>query len=296
MARSDAPGGESVLIEQIMPAVVLETSVVRIEFFAACLRAGIGPARAQMLFDVAPPELLDLGCFLDRVSITWRYEFGEPHRVGDQLVWGVHTWPLLDRLCLVLDAAERLLTRAQRREFWTRLLDPGKHGDVLAEFLPVLRAGAAVPLGHEAPTGIGNHTADWEFAVEQRKMLTDVKCRIYDGLQLVERIESGERDPDGTAPAPTHDHRGLFRSVESKFPAAESADVLQGVWIVSEVTQEREGFEAAFHRLDPRRVHYAILGSWESALHIVARHAEDQALLASAFHGAGATSPIFARG
>jgi hypothetical protein len=53
-------------------------------------------------------------------------------------------------------------------------------------------------------------------------LLLEVKNRIKDSIEALARIQRGEKDPDGTAPAPTHDPFVLFKNVESKFMKRES--------------------------------------------------------------------------
>ncbi len=93
-----------------------------------------------------------------------------------------------------------------------------------------------------------------------------MKSRFRDLLESIDRLESGERDSDGTAPAPVHNVSLLFQSIEQKYTSTNPALQLQGAWIVTDLKQEESELNAAFDALDRSKVHFAILGDLEPGI------------------------------
>lgn len=238
------------LIERIKPELVGGKSDL-----ASCLRAESGlrgwpDQDCEAMISIVPQELLSCGCFLDRLTDLWRYEFGEPHRIGTELVWGIHMWPPVAVLLDVLGCA-RLRLPPDKLAAYLRLLvaDPRRHQEHLAEMFPMLRVEAAIPAQYEvAGYGAGNRTLDWVIGpVEGRTVKIDVKRRYKDFLAQMEGMS------DGDIPPPAHDPALLFLSVEQKFREADPQSSLQGAWIVTDIKQEEDELERAFAGLDARR-------------------------------------------
>jgi len=133
-------------------------------------------------------------------------------------------------------------------------------------------------------TGVGNHDIDWRIASgEGRPVLIEVKSRFKDLLEMLNQIEEGEYNPDGTAPAPKHDVSFLFRSIEQKYPQSDPTLQLQGAWIATYVQQEETELSLAFAALDGLKVHFVILGDWEPGIKLLTRRDEDYQFLISLF-------------
>lgn len=98
-----------------------------------------------------------------------------------------------------------------------------------------------------------------------------MKSKAVDLIRSFEHVEAGERAPDGTVPAPDHDTDLLFRSIETKFLPTRPGGVPQGAWIHSALKQEGQEFEESFLKLDPGRVQFVILGSWDGEVHLLTR-------------------------
>jgi hypothetical protein len=237
------------------------------------LRGRDRPA-AEALVGMVPAVLRQVPCFLDRMTGRWLYDFGEPVTTTTGYVWGVgKTWHDLALLADVVTCASLRLEEAERRDYLTRLADPRKHEDMLFEFAPILRLDrtttAAYEVTGESP---GNRTIDWRIQGQDGfGLLLEVKSKAVDLIRSFERVEAGERASDGTVPAPDHDTDLLFRSIETKFLPTKTGGAPQGAWIHSALKQEGREFEKSFLKLDPERVQFVILGSWDGEVHLLTR-------------------------
>lgn len=235
-----------------------------------------------------PRVLRRAPCFLSRLTQEWLCEFGEPidGLPGDSIATGTHMFPPIDRLLDVLLCARQRFSDREFEQYIRRLSDLSKHQDVLAEMLPVLRLDSAVEAEFEvAGHAEGNHTVDWRIRrMAGPPVLLDVKHRIRDLIEGLGRICAGERDADGSAPAPTHDTGILFRSTAAKFKSRDSSQYLQGVWIVTQLMQECSKLNDTFGRIDSSRLHFAIINNWGEEAYILARETTHVRELASLFH------------
>jgi hypothetical protein len=160
-----------------------------------------------------PAQIVKLICFFDRITGLWRYDYGEPFDLaGGQVVFRGNTYNEVDRLFDVLNCARWRLNPRQLSNYLRRLADPNKRQDLLIEFAPILRLDPSAEVDYEvAGYTEGNNTIDWFIRSERVSLLLEVKNRIKDSIEALARIQRGEKDPDGTAPAPTHDPFVLFK-------------------------------------------------------------------------------------
>jgi hypothetical protein len=207
-------------------------------------------------------------------------------------------WIPVDYLFHTVFCAFIRLPAAQRRQYLARLVDRDKHQDALAEFAPVLHLNPDFRAAFEVPgLGSGNRTFDWVIqATQGRQVLLDVKRRTRDFIEYVRRIIAGERDSDGTGPAPTHEPALLFRNVEEKFMPRDPDTYLQGAWIVTDLQQEAGELAAAFEALNARRIHFAILGDWEAGVHVLVRRPVDKPFLLTLLGVSESPRFVFRRG
>jgi len=247
---------------------------------------GITYQEIDSIISSIPLKLLNAYCFFDKLTKIWRYEFGLPFTVGSsQYLYGTHMWPPVKYLFSVLFIAIKRLPDRRRREYFSKLTNIDKHWDTLVEFLPIIRLSEKTQFSYEFPTGIGNLNADWGIAdSEGRIILIDVKRRFRDLLEVMDRIENGEKDPDGTAPAPTHDVSLMFRSTVSKYSQKDPAQQLQGAWIETALKQEETELQNAFDALDGSKLHFAILGGWEPGIKLLTRRSDDHQFLLELFN------------
>jgi hypothetical protein len=242
---------------------------------------------------------LELGCFLDKLSGEWRYDYGEPFVLpgGQNLVFGVNTYNEVDRLFDVLHCARSRLDADRLRNYLLRLADPINHQNFLIEFAPILRVDPSVKVEYEV---IGfserNNTVDWLIRSEPVPVLLEVKKRIRDVIEAFVRIQHGEKDPDGTAPAPIHDPSLLFTSVDTKFMQRSPSEMIQAVWVATTLQQEESELQAAFAKIDPSRVHLAILGDWANDVYVLANDTKAKESVLELLHLRESRRAVFRRG
>lgn len=242
-------------------------------FIALGRSRGIPRSEVSELVALLPDPIRTAPCFLDRLTGLWRYDFGGPFEglPDGNVVLGTNMFHDVEKLYDVLACAKRRLPVAQLSSYVSRLGDAAKHDDTLVEFAPVLRLDATVKLTYEVEgQGEGNKTIDWMMRSGDQVLLLDVKNRTRDLLEAFARIQAGERDPDGSGPAPLHDPALLFRSVEAKFKPCAPGPVVQGAWVHTPLKQEETELLSAFGSLDPTRVHVVLLGGWEDDVYVLA--------------------------
>ncbi len=282
--------GPMMWIEKIQPDMVAAKCSLPNCLAAEALKIGCSSQEADDLVRLLPAPLAVCGCFLDKLTGIWRYEFGAPHTVGTQLVWGTHMWAsvlvLLD--CLV---CARLRLRGAKLDAYLKLLtDDGKHQEYLAEMFPMLRVDPAIPADYElSGRGTGNKTIDWSIQAAGRIVFMDVKRRFADFYAQMS-LPANE-----SMPAPEHDPLLLFRSVEQKFLTANPDSVLQGAFIVTDIKQESRKLDAAFASLDATKVHFAVLGDQRPDVHLLVRREQDRPLLLDLFQATRSHRFVFNR-
>ena len=238
------------LIEAVQPQLVGGIDTLRARLAAEGQARGFSMDQSDAVIEMLPPNLAACGCFLDRLTGIWRYEFGLPHRVGNELIWGVHMWPRVSLLLDVLECARTRLSPDKLRAYIALIDNIRRHLIHLAEMFPMLRVPPGIPADHEVGgLGVGNRTVDWVIGPAfERRVLIDVKRRFADFFGQMEGVAA-----DGRV-APQHDVDLLFRSVQGKFLPKDPAEELQGAWIVTDIRQEETELQAAFDTLDPARV------------------------------------------
>jgi len=268
-------------------------------FVALGKSRGIPIEDTRTIADLVPADIRATPCFLDRLTGIWRYDFGEPfvNLPGGGVVLGTNMFQEVERLYAVLSCARRRLGADKLPGYLATLGNPEKHADALIEFAPILRLGDDVEVEYEvAKHGEGNRTVDWAIRSSGHPLLLlDVKNRAKDLLESLVRLQAGERSPDGSGPAPTHDPLLLFASVEPKFKSQLSSEVVQAVWVHTCMKQEEAELGAAFGRLDSSRVHAAILGDWADDVYVLANDASAKAHLMEVLRVHESRRFVFAR-
>lgn len=277
-------------IDQIFPAVVAEKSTLLERLIAEAMAQGVTREQASAILSIVPERLISAGCFLDKMTGLWRYEFGVPYDIAKDLVWGTHMWVPVDYLYAALFCVYSRLPREKRAAYLGRLADPDAHQATLVEMIPAHKVDPAVPIEFEvAGLGAGNRTVDWAIGPQGgRTVLLDVKRRTTDFIKQAERIGA-----EGAAPEPDHDPLLLFRSVEQKFVSANPDSCLQGIWIVTDIKQDEEQLRRAFSALDASKVHFAILGDWKPDVYVLGRRDEDRQYLLDLFRAEPSTRFTF---
>lgn len=276
-------------IEKIKPELVGGKSTLPDCLAAEGVSRGWAAAETAALMALLPPALSACACFLDKLTGIWRYEFGRPHTVGNELLWGTHMWPPVPVLFEVLACARLRLPPEKLAAYLTLLTDADKQQEYLAEMFPLLRVNSSIPANHEAGgRGAGNTTVDWAIGpVNGRSVLLDVKRRFADFIAQM------SMPAEGSVPAPEHDPALLFRSVEKKYLPADPDAVLQGAWIVTDIKQEAGELDSAFAGLDAGKVHFAVLGDHRPDIHLLVRREQDRAFLLDLFRTAKSDRFVF---
>lgn len=280
------PWNSVMIIDKIFPQVVGKKATMEKCLTEEGISKGEAADKIDVLLSSIPLKLLNADCFFDKMTKLWRYEYGLPFTVANgKYLYGTHMWPSVRNLFSVLSCAILKLPNRRRRDYFTKLTNLEKHWDTLVEFLPIIRLSEDVSFCYEVPTGVGNLNADWGISANDGRMiLVDVKRRFRDLLELVDRIENGEKDPDGTAPAPTHDVGLMFRSSENKYAQKDPDQQLQGVWIETALKQEEGELQTKFSMLDDSNLHFAIFGGWEPGVKLLSKRSEDFQFLLELFN------------
>ena len=280
------------LIEIVQPAVVAKKSRLRKQLFSQAKACGAPKNCASEIISAVPKRLLNARAFRDSLTGLWRYEFGLPYEISDDLLWGTYMWPPVKDLYSALRCAYSRLSSPERTQFLERLADQNEHLSAFAEMIPADKIDSEVPLSFEVPgMGVGNRTVDWVIGpLGNRTILLDVKRRTTDLIQQMERLGDG-----GVAPEPNHDPALLFRSVEDKFIRADPNVCLQGGWIVTDIKQQEDELERAFCALDESKVHFVVIGDWRPDIYTLVRRHQDAQYLLDLFHAERSTRFTYIR-
>lgn len=248
---------------------------------AAKARAfGFGENQISDLLKSIPNNLSNAHCFFDRSQNLWRYEFGHYFQFEKAELHGTHMWRRVDELLRVLNCCTQRLSPAKLHEYLTRLDNPKKHAEVIAEMFPILNLSETIAVDFEiSGRGSGNQTIDWLIGpIGQREILIDVKSRTFDFIQQMDNPAT-----EAVIADPRHETRRLFASLESKFKPADPGTQLQGAWITTLIQQEESELYAAFSELDETKIHFAILGDSNAGGYILVRDEANRLLLAENF-------------
>ncbi len=95
------------LIERLFPQCVGGKAPLRQLLLDAAGSFQITVQEAQILVQLLPSPLIDSLGFLDLSTELWRYEFGEPFVLNDQLIFGTHMFLPINELLLAAGAFAR---------------------------------------------------------------------------------------------------------------------------------------------------------------------------------------------
>lgn len=267
-------------IDSLFPEVVGDKAPLRQLLLDVAPSFGMASQVAQTLVQLLPSPLIDSTGFLDTSTSLWRYEFGEPFILNNQLIFGTHMFLPVNQLLLATRAFARWVPAGKRSAYLAALNNPSKHPTALAEMMPVCRLPSTSTLNYEVSGyGPGNKTVDWTLQERGRLILLDAKSRTTDFIQ-----QACNAAPNGEMPAPQHDHNLMFKGLEDKFKAADSAVQLQGTWITTHIKQNIVEIDKAFSALDSEKVHFAIFGDWQSDVSLLVRREADRKFLLDLFN------------
>jgi len=270
----------SMLIDRVFPSTVRQRDSLPARLIAEARARQLGAEAVDALLMQLPHSLASAGAFLDEMTGLWRYEFGLPYQLGENLIWGTHMWLPVRELLNNLICVVQRVPEPKRDSYLRRLGDPSKHPQTLVEMAPVQRVNRQHSLDFEVVgLGNGNRAVDWVIGTEEGRMvLCEVKKRTKDFLIQFQGIGCAAQ-----APEPNHDPALLFQSVEHKFNSNDPDRYLQGAWIFTDLAQNEVQLQKAFEALDDSKVHFAVLGDWMPDAHVIIRRASDRPYLKKLF-------------
>lgn len=268
------------IIESVFPKIVAEIRPLRERLIARGKELSLSDAELKDIISIVPDTLINSDAFLDRLTGLWRYEYGIPYNIEQEIVWGTHMWVPVNYLFSALSCAYARLSKDKLYKYMVRLTELGKHQETLVEMIPGCKLNSTVDALFEVTgEGEGNFTLDWVVGPHcGRTVLLDVKRRFADFIEQAGKLGNGN-----VAPEPNHDSALLFRSIEKKFLVADPNQQLQGAWIVTDIKQNETQLSDAFVALDERKVHFAILGDWKSDAYVLVRREGDEQYLRDLF-------------
>lgn len=266
-------------IDILFPEVFVDKAPLRQLLLDAAASFGMAAQEAQTLVQLLPSPLIDSSGFMDTSTGLWRYEFGEPFILNNQLIFGTHMFLPVNQLLLATGAFARWVPARKRFAYLAALNNPSKHPTALAEMMPVCRLPFTSTIDYEVSGyGPGNKTVDWTLQKGGRLILLDAKSRTKDFIQ-----QACNAAPNGEMPSPQHDHNLMFKGLEDKFKAADPAVQLQGAWITTHIRQNIVEIDKAFSALDSDKVHFAMFGDWQSDVSLLVRREADRKFLLDLF-------------
>ena len=120
-------------IEQVFAAVIADKDTLRHRLLAKASTLGYTDEEANTVVCNIPEPLVNADAFLDKMTGLWRYEFGLPYDIADNLVWGTHMWVPVDSLFAAVTSASARLLEDKLTVYLQRLADPDAHQATLAE-------------------------------------------------------------------------------------------------------------------------------------------------------------------
>ncbi len=215
------------------------------------------------LLSSIPNAVTNAVAFEDRLSGVWRYEFGDP--INDFGAIGSHTFPTVELLFKAIKIARDRLTNKDFLKWLSQLFNQSQHLSRLEEIAPIFRLQDDVGVIPDVDGPKGN--VDWEILVPSLpSIFLEVKLRHVDLADTFDQVRAGRT---GQELSPKYDISFLFVNLEHKFAACNPTERLQGIWIAIWIKQERSELQAAFARLNPSKIHFALIvpqgGSGDSA-------------------------------
>jgi hypothetical protein len=263
------------MIKEVFPQAVEKTGSLRALLLLELEKLAMSSDKIEDFLNSIPVNLLTAKCFFDKITGLWKYEFGSPGNLPQtkKLLWGT-MWNPVNTLFKTMHCAYSRLSQKELQIYLRKLSNSDKHLDVLVEMLPALKIDQEIQIDFEVK-GYGpiGSDIDWKINLNDgRSILFEVKNRIKDLYEMMDK-ESVDQPPE-------HDPSILFRSLEKKFFSANPDQFLQGVFIVTYVSQEKTKLSDAFAQLDHSKVHFAIITNHEATEALfLTRRDEDEVLL-----------------
>lgn len=256
--------------------MVGDTSTLYEEFLSCAKKYGDNREYATQLLKFLPQAIKESCVWFDRVTSLWRYEYGIPYDnlPQDMVVVGTNMNHPVDDLYIAIKTADKWLKPEQLILYRERLADKNKHLDVVFEMRPLKDVKKKHKAKYEAiGMGTGKTTLDWQVNCRFVNIAFDVKNRIKSFIdhmtQIVPDLNKGEINISPSSPNP----EDLFKSVECKLKNKSFFIQLQGVWIHTDIKEDKHKLTSYFCKnLDKRKIHFVIFSDWKNDATILARN------------------------
>ncbi|MDD5222455.1 MAG: hypothetical protein PHE84_00565 [bacterium] len=254
--------------------LISEKSTLNRQFFRLADEAGDPQQLVSELFDILPNKIKEAPAFL-LITGKWHYDYGIPYinLPENTNVIGTPQWPEVKILYQSLKIAHTYLTHQQFDVFVQRLIDPAKHNDVLFEMRPLLYITKSFcPIYEVSGYGSGNKTIDWLIKPASPPFfLTEVKNREKSMIKFLHDVTPKlNRGEDFIIP-PKPDPGDLFKSTLEKFKSRIDSSWLQGVWVQTQIIEDRSSVIQYFNKIDHTILQFLIISKWGKDAFVLTR-------------------------
>jgi hypothetical protein len=257
------------------PKELLQSEVHLIDAFRTeAQRLGLSSTEADEAFQILPPPIKGAPAFTWIFSSEWRYYYGQPFTQGGAPVAiGSPQAQAVVQLVRATRVALRSLTSDQLLQWLSQLAEPGRHSDALVEMLAVANVPAGTVPRYEQPgMAVGAKRIDWFVPTKERGVLFEIKNRLGQMAQEVERLrpqlEAGASFIPGE---PNTDFEALFKSTYEKFLPINTTSELQGVLLFPGMKLPQPAFTNFFKSRLASRLHFVALSSDGLSVHLEAQ-------------------------
>lgn len=233
------------------------------------------------LFNLLPNKIKQSTVFKDRLTGNYLYNFGKPLEIESSTVhcFGNTQNHDVKNLYRTIKSAKKYLEKDELAHYIQKINDPNKHSDFLFEMRPLIHLKKDVKVEYESKENcIGNKNVDWLLKDNNWIISFDVKNRIksivnhlkYIINDLLRSFRSGI-SAKNIVPPKAPDPADLFKSTVSKFNDRKDNKTLQGVWITTGITEDKNKLNEYFHSLNSKKIQFAIITDWSKDAYILAK-------------------------
>ncbi len=223
-----------------------------------------------------PDSIKDAWVWYDKITDMWRYNFGPPYDrlPGDMLVAGTSSNFPVEELYIAIKIADERMSPLQLIAYRERLAQFDKHTAAIFEMRPLKNVKRYLRARYEVSgLGEGETLVDWQIKTGFLNIIFDVKYRIKSLLDHIKEtlpaINAGADTAMATAPNP----EDLFKSSDRKFRRAHYLQRQQGLWVSTEIQEDKEKLNTYFKKeLSKRKIHFVIISDWKDDAYILARN------------------------
>lgn len=257
------------------PFIGDESTLIR-AFIEIAKRYKDNEKEAIQRYTFLPDPIKDAWVWYDKITEMWRYNFGPPYdrMPGDMLVAGTSSNFPVEELYIAIKIADERMIPSQLITYRERLAQFDKHAAALFEMRPLKNVKRDLRARYEVTgLGEGKTSVDWQVKSGLLNIIFDVKYRIKSLLdhlrQTIPTMNAGSDTAMATAPNP----EDLFKSSDRKFRRAHYLRRQQGLWVSTEIQEDKEKLQISFNKeLSKRKIHFLIISDWKDDAYILARN------------------------